>query len=173
MSWRHTGEWKYSSNFHHLVTRWRWVVSFIPLPLYPSRKSPFPRHPLHMRLGGPRSRSGRCGEEKNITPPRTRTPTVQSVARRYIEWDIPTPLSFEIAKQISFKCAKWWNSYKLLCLVACHFMFSSLCVITEGNTSLPLSLNKNMWWTYEGDKPKNLTTELSLFPSSRHSFTKQ
>jgi hypothetical protein len=33
--WRHMGEWRYSSTFLDLGTRWRWVVSFTHLPLYP------------------------------------------------------------------------------------------------------------------------------------------
>jgi hypothetical protein len=40
MSWRHMGEWRYSSAVLDLSTRWRWVVSFMPQPLYPQVKSP-------------------------------------------------------------------------------------------------------------------------------------
>jgi hypothetical protein len=43
-------------------------------------------HPLDGRLDGPHSRSGRRGEEENLTPAGNRTPAVQSVA-------IPTELS--------------------------------------------------------------------------------
>jgi hypothetical protein len=50
-----------------LGTRWTWVVSFTLLSLYPQRKSPW--YPLDRRLGGPQSRSGRGGEEKNSQPP--------------------------------------------------------------------------------------------------------
>jgi len=46
----------------NLGTRWRWVVSFTPQPLYPWGKSPW--YPLDRRLGGPYSQSGRGGEEK-------------------------------------------------------------------------------------------------------------
>jgi hypothetical protein len=53
MPWRHMGEWRYSSTFLDLGTRWRWVVSFTPLPLYPRGKSS--RYPLDRRLGGPES----------------------------------------------------------------------------------------------------------------------
>jgi hypothetical protein len=45
-----------------LSTRWRWVVSFMPRPLYPRSKSS--RFLLNRRLGGPQSRSGRVGKEK-------------------------------------------------------------------------------------------------------------
>jgi hypothetical protein len=40
------------------------VVSFRPLPLYPQGNSLW--YPLDKRLGGPQSRSGRCGEKKNV-----------------------------------------------------------------------------------------------------------
>jgi hypothetical protein len=50
-----------------LGTRWRWVVSFTPRPLYPQVKSPW--YPSDRRLGGPRSRSGRGSEEKNSQLP--------------------------------------------------------------------------------------------------------
>jgi hypothetical protein len=42
------------------------VVSFTPRPLYPWGKSSW--YPLDRRLGGPKSRSGRIGEEKNYQP---------------------------------------------------------------------------------------------------------
>jgi hypothetical protein len=57
MPCKHMGEWKYSSTFLDLGTRWRWVVSYTPLPLYP-------RYPLDRRLDGPQSPSGCCGERK-------------------------------------------------------------------------------------------------------------
>jgi hypothetical protein len=41
----------------------RWVVSFVPRPLYPRGK--IAPYPLDRRLGGPQSRSGHGGEEKN------------------------------------------------------------------------------------------------------------
>jgi hypothetical protein len=49
--------------FFDLDTRWTWVVSFTHRPLYPQGKSPW--YPMDTRLGGPQSRSGRGGEEKN------------------------------------------------------------------------------------------------------------
>jgi hypothetical protein len=50
-----------------LGTRWRWVVSFTPRPLYPQGKCPF--YPLDRRLGGPQSRSWHGSEEENSQPP--------------------------------------------------------------------------------------------------------
>jgi hypothetical protein len=55
------GEWRYSSIILELRTRWKWVVSFTPRPLYPL-------YPVNRRLGEPQSRSGPYGVEKNILP---------------------------------------------------------------------------------------------------------
>jgi hypothetical protein len=46
-----------------LCTRWRWVISFTPRPLYLQGKSPW--YPLDRRLGGTQNRSRRGGEEEN------------------------------------------------------------------------------------------------------------
>jgi hypothetical protein len=46
-----------------LGSRWRWMVSFTPRPLYPYGKRPW--YALDRRLGGPQTRSGRGGEDKN------------------------------------------------------------------------------------------------------------
>jgi hypothetical protein len=62
-----------------LGTRWRWVASFTPRPLYTQGKCPW--YPLDRRLGGPQSRSGRGGEEKNSQPlPGAEFPIIQPVA---------------------------------------------------------------------------------------------
>jgi hypothetical protein len=45
------GLWRYSSTHYDLGTRWRWVVSFTPRPLYHQGKSSW--YPLDRRLGGP------------------------------------------------------------------------------------------------------------------------
>jgi hypothetical protein len=51
----------YISIILDVVTRWKWVVSFMTRPLYFQRKSP--RFPLDKRQGGPQTRSGRCGRK--------------------------------------------------------------------------------------------------------------
>jgi hypothetical protein len=61
------GEWRYSSTIFYLGTRWRWLVIFTAQPLYPLRKSP--QYQSDMRLCGPQSRFGHCGEKKNLTLP--------------------------------------------------------------------------------------------------------
>jgi hypothetical protein len=77
--WRHIVEWTYRSSVLDVGTRWRWMVSFTPLPLYSRGKSP--RYPLYRRMGGPQSPSGHCGEEKNLAPAGNRTRAYQLVAR--------------------------------------------------------------------------------------------
>jgi hypothetical protein len=65
-----------------LGTRWRRVVSLTPQLIYPKVKSPW--YPLDRRLGGPQSRSGRGGEEKNSQLlQRLEPPIIQLVAQRY------------------------------------------------------------------------------------------
>jgi hypothetical protein len=65
-----------------LGTRWRRVVSFRRRPLYPQGKSPW--YPLDRRLGGPQSRSGHGGEQKNSQPlPGVEPPIIQPVAQCY------------------------------------------------------------------------------------------
>jgi hypothetical protein len=59
-------------------------------PLYPQGKSP--RYPLYRRLGGPQSRSGRGGEEKNSQPP----PGIEtSVISYFIKFYINYPNEIE------------------------------------------------------------------------------
>jgi hypothetical protein len=55
-----------------------WLVSFSPRPLYP--RGNWTRYPLDRRLGGPQSRSGHYGEEKNPYSAGNRTPKDQPVA---------------------------------------------------------------------------------------------
>jgi len=69
----------------HLVTRRRWVVSFMPRPLYPQGKSPW--YPLDERLGGPQSRSGRSGEEKNSPP----LSGIEWNPRKAPDWSVTRP----------------------------------------------------------------------------------
>jgi hypothetical protein len=63
----------------------------IPTAL-PRGKSPW--YPLYRRLGGPQSRPGCCGEEKNLAHDVNRTPAVETVARHYTDWAIPTPFQY-------------------------------------------------------------------------------
>jgi hypothetical protein len=65
----------------YLSTRWRWVVSFTPRPLYYMGKSPW--YLLDRRLGGPQSRYGRgCEEKKSQLLSGDEPPIIQLVAQR-------------------------------------------------------------------------------------------
>jgi hypothetical protein len=57
--------------------RWGWVVRFTPWPLYPRGMNPL--YPLYKKAGGPQSRHGRGGEQKNliVAPARNWTLVVQ------------------------------------------------------------------------------------------------
>jgi hypothetical protein len=48
---RYMGEWRYSSTVLDIGTRWRWVVSFTPRPLYPRGNPPPPFLGTHW-IGG-------------------------------------------------------------------------------------------------------------------------
>jgi hypothetical protein len=67
------GEWRYISTVLNLGTVQRLMVIFTPLPLYPGGKSP------SYSLGGPQSRAGYYGEEKNMLPLPGIEPPVASV----------------------------------------------------------------------------------------------
>jgi hypothetical protein len=75
-----------------LGTRWRWVVSFTLLPVYPQGKSYM--FPLDRRLCGPQSRSGRGSKERNSLPlPGFEPPIIQPIAKGYT-----TEISYLVCK---------------------------------------------------------------------------
>jgi hypothetical protein len=49
------------------LDKYEWSVQ-APTALFLEKLPPPPRYPLHRRLGGPQSRSGRYGEEENLCP---------------------------------------------------------------------------------------------------------
>ena len=66
------------------------------------------RHPLYRRLGGPQGRSGRV---RKISPPPGFNPRpVQTLASRYTDWAIPTPLFGD--KEVKF--SEWSTSWKFI-----------------------------------------------------------
>jgi hypothetical protein len=67
----------------NLGTIWKSVGSFTSLPLYP-------QYPLDRRLGGPQSRCGRGGEEKNSFPSYSENSpnTVKASKSRKLGWAI-------------------------------------------------------------------------------------
>jgi hypothetical protein len=82
--WIHMGEWRCSSTIFYLATRWRWLFSFMPRPIYPRGKSPW--HPFNRKLCGLQSRSGHYGGKKTLVLAGNRTTVIHPVA-------MPTDLS--------------------------------------------------------------------------------
>jgi hypothetical protein len=76
-------------HFLDLGSRWRWVASFSPRPLYALVKSP--QYPLDRGLSGSQSRSWRRAEVIIISPTGTQTPTPRSSSSYPVA--IPTALS--------------------------------------------------------------------------------
>jgi len=66
----------------NLGTRWRWVVSFMTLPLYTQGGSPL--YPLGRKLGLPQSWFGCCAKKNIPVPVGNRTPIFQPV-----DWTSP------------------------------------------------------------------------------------
>jgi hypothetical protein len=65
-----------------LKTRWKWVVSSTPRPLYPQVKRFW--YPMDRRVGGPQSQSGHSGEKKNSQPlPWLKPPIIQPIVQHY------------------------------------------------------------------------------------------
>jgi hypothetical protein len=75
-------EWRFSST-HSLTSALDGFSGQLHAPAaLPTGKSSW--YPLDRRLGGPQSRSGRGGEEKNSQPlPGLEPPIIQPVAQRY------------------------------------------------------------------------------------------
>jgi hypothetical protein len=86
-----------------LGTRRRWMVSFSPRPPYPQGKSPY--YPLYRRLGGPQSRSGHGGEEKNFSPWQDSNPDHPARSPALYRWAILAP-SFT-CKDIKSRSFRW------------------------------------------------------------------
>jgi hypothetical protein len=79
-------------------TRWRWVVSFTPRLWYP----------LDRRLGGPQSRSGRGGEEKNSQNlPGLEPPIIQPV--------VPQRYTTELKRSRTVKYKNKYFENKVIC----------------------------------------------------------
>jgi hypothetical protein len=77
------GEWPYNSMFHDFGTRWMWIASFTPRPLYPRKSSSL--YPLNRSIY---NRSGDCGEER-IASAWNLTLAIQPFSRHCSDWVIP------------------------------------------------------------------------------------
>jgi hypothetical protein len=120
-------EWMYMFTILDLGTRRRWEVCFTSLSLYPQGRSP--RYTWNMRLGGPESRYGRCGEKKNLTPAGNQTPDFQLIARRYSDWAIATSTlaTDRIVKQRTEEYHEYSLNGRPSSLLQCRLGDVSLC----------------------------------------------
>jgi hypothetical protein len=136
------GEWRYSSTFPDLGTRWRWVVSFTPMPL--CRRGKSLRYPLERRLGRPQSRSGRCGGEKNLALPEiesgrpARSPSLYRLS--YPDSYVNTSISFQIHFSVILlsmpRYFKWALSFRFSDQnVECTSVLSHACYMSRPNSS--------------------------------------
>jgi hypothetical protein len=73
---RRMGECMYRSTYFGLGTSWKWMASLTPRPRYLPEKTP--TYASDRSLGRPQNPPRRSGEEKNLAPTRTRTPTRRS-----------------------------------------------------------------------------------------------
>jgi hypothetical protein len=72
------GEWRYTSTILDFGTRWEWMISFMPWPLYPQGKRT--QYPLDRRLSGLQSPIWTLwSREKFLAPVGNRNLAVQSV----------------------------------------------------------------------------------------------
>jgi hypothetical protein len=144
----------YWGNVHilGLGTRWSWVVSFTPRPLYPQGESPW--YPLDRRLAEPPSRSGRCGEEKNPQPLLgLESPIIQPVARRY------TAELSQILCYLYTITFVWLMSYAIDLVT--WFFYGTYRIRPQYNNSLPA---KNI--SSAGSLPQRQTTDLGVWTRS-------
>jgi hypothetical protein len=108
-------------SFFDLGTRWRWVVSFTPRPLYHHGKAP----DTHWIGGwvGPRSSLDTCRREKFPSTAGIRTPIIRSSSPQSVA--IPTELSLLFSLYVSILKMKNWNNSSLLCLSLSHTQLRS------------------------------------------------
>jgi hypothetical protein len=162
-------EWRYRFIILNLGTRWRWVVSFTPRPLY-SRRSPL--YLLDRSLGGPKSRPQRCAEKKNLASAGNRTPAVQPVSRRYTDWATPvlyscSVLLFSLAVRDCFSALfnrltvlTLWSYYSELCnhwVRVVPLLHAALCTSVEMKVS-------GRYWNAGG---REVPTHVCRFPVYR------
>jgi hypothetical protein len=100
-----------SPRIFDLGTRWRWLVSFTPRPLYPWGKSLL--YPLDRRLGGLQSQW--WWREKFPAPAGTRTTDHLIRSPELYHWAIPVP-------NFPFYCIIEMQATAVSCDVKCNFL---------------------------------------------------
>jgi hypothetical protein len=133
--WRRMESGGIAPRILNLGTRWTWVASFTPRPLYTQGKSPW--YPLDRSLGGPQSRSGRGGEEKNSQP----LPGIEPLSSSHCT-DWATPATMIPDTKFSLNASP-------LCICACESCESHATVAQPVSIYRPVSvifLIPFRWW---------------------------
>jgi hypothetical protein len=96
--WRRMEEWNYSSTILDHGTRWSWVASITPLPIYTRGKPPLP---VEKEIGWTPEPVWVLWIRKKCTSSAgNRTSALQPITRRYTDWTIPAPALMQWAKQM-------------------------------------------------------------------------
>jgi hypothetical protein len=142
------GEWRYSYIILDLVTRWRWMLSFTPWPLYPQGRVTGTHCLEVVWVWKQRTR------EKSLAPTGNRNPAVQPVVRRYTDWAIAALILYDESRE-SYNCS-YRNLYELLTCLAPHTpyyhssfkfyrVFRKNCVKIQGHFHLNIRQEIERW----------------------------
>jgi hypothetical protein len=168
------GEQRYSSIILHLNTRWRWVVSFTPRPLYLWGRSPW--YFLIRRLDGPQCRFGRCGVEKNVFP----LPVIKTLSSSPQPLPIPTELSGKVPWFTQTGCQTWewaiWAHVQVVRFPLSHFThrFSNNSISQKSQKKLLMLTSRLDCYLHlctEGDSVQSQITLATLRVQSSRAVT--
>jgi hypothetical protein len=145
-------------HFLDLDTRWRWVVSFTPRPLY-HRERALGTHWIGGWVG-PQSQSGQHGEEKILDHTGTQTlepSVVQPIASHYTNYAIPSPLSkihiYNLTQNYIYANFLGYMEYFFYTSIAthCYFHQDPWCYVktTSIFLSFPYSVNSILLWIWK------------------------
>jgi hypothetical protein len=125
MLWRHMEEWRCRSTFLDLGTRWRWVVSFMPLLFYPLGRQLLV--PIGLEAGwDPKSVWMLWRREKSYTTSNWNS-AAQSITHHSTEWATPALLN-EIKLNESTNW-NWFPDKELWGLICCNLGMVLVCML--------------------------------------------
>jgi hypothetical protein len=136
------GESRYSSTFLDLGIRWRWVVSYIPLPLYNPSPGKESLVPIGQLAGwAPESVWMLRAREKSCTV-RNQTCVIQPIARHYTNWASPTLMFGKEYKLWSFTLSNFPQPPIITSILGPNILISSLLSNTFGLCSFLNAIDK-------------------------------
>jgi hypothetical protein len=136
MPWRRIGG--IAPRIFDLGTRWRWVVSFTPLPLYPQGKSPF--YPLDRRLGKVTKYDQQVSRLK------------WNCAGTRLQWTCSDVLLHVVGVYSWFHCfGRLWSAFRVI--IFCHVTMSRNAYREDGDRNSSAASNSSWWRTNEREFP--------------------